>query len=189
MWNVVFCAVTPCIPTHGYQRFGGTYVVHIQGINRLHEAQNPSHPSVNIKAFLSWRWRRNAGDQLQDYTASHTHTGIHVKFPWWLYYLIKIRIYMQRLVKLSNIKFHENPFSCYMLTEGRTDIAKMTVFWDVAPCSRVEIYQRFRGAYFLHHQWAPLKRRSFFTRLHGETPRETVMFILVAARTWNLTQI
>jgi hypothetical protein len=29
---------------------------------------------------------------------------------------------------------------------------KMTVFWDVAPCSLVEIGLRFRGAYCLHHQ-------------------------------------
>jgi hypothetical protein len=27
----------------------------------------------------------------------------------------------------------------------------MTVFWDVAPCCRVEIDRRFRGAYCLHH--------------------------------------
>jgi hypothetical protein len=29
---------------------------------------------------------------------------------------------------------------------------KMTVFWDVAPCSLVEVYRRFRGTFFLHHQ-------------------------------------
>jgi hypothetical protein len=29
---------------------------------------------------------------------------------------------------------------------------KMTVVWDVAPCSLVEIYQRFRGSYCRHHQ-------------------------------------
>jgi hypothetical protein len=29
---------------------------------------------------------------------------------------------------------------------------KMTVLWDVAPCSLVEFYQRFRGDYCLHHQ-------------------------------------
>jgi hypothetical protein len=29
---------------------------------------------------------------------------------------------------------------------------KMTVFWDVAPCSLVQINQHFRGAYCLHHQ-------------------------------------
>jgi hypothetical protein len=29
---------------------------------------------------------------------------------------------------------------------------KMAFFWVVAPCSLVEVYQRFRGACFLHHQ-------------------------------------
>jgi hypothetical protein len=29
---------------------------------------------------------------------------------------------------------------------------KFRVFWDVAPCSHVEMDRRFRGAYCLHHQ-------------------------------------
>jgi hypothetical protein len=29
---------------------------------------------------------------------------------------------------------------------------KTAVFWAVAPCSLVEIYRRFRGAFCLHHQ-------------------------------------
>jgi hypothetical protein len=29
---------------------------------------------------------------------------------------------------------------------------KMTVFWDVAPCTLVEVYRRFRSAYCLHNQ-------------------------------------
>jgi hypothetical protein len=29
---------------------------------------------------------------------------------------------------------------------------KMAVYWVVAPCSLVEVYQRFRGLYCLHHQ-------------------------------------
>jgi hypothetical protein len=29
---------------------------------------------------------------------------------------------------------------------------KIAVFWDVAQCSLVVIYQSFRGTYFLHHQ-------------------------------------
>jgi hypothetical protein len=29
---------------------------------------------------------------------------------------------------------------------------KITVFWDVAPCSSVESAQSFRHAYCLHHQ-------------------------------------
>jgi hypothetical protein len=31
-------------------------------------------------------------------------------------------------------------------------ISKMAVFWVVAPCSLVEVYQRFRGPCCLHHQ-------------------------------------
>jgi hypothetical protein len=30
------------------------------------------------------------------------------------------------------------------------EILKMAVFWDVAPCSLVEVYRRFRGASCLH---------------------------------------
>jgi hypothetical protein len=29
---------------------------------------------------------------------------------------------------------------------------KFRVFWDVAPCSHVEVGRRFGGAYCLHHQ-------------------------------------
>jgi hypothetical protein len=29
---------------------------------------------------------------------------------------------------------------------------KMAVFWVVAPCSLVEVYQRYRGPCCLHHQ-------------------------------------
>jgi hypothetical protein len=31
-------------------------------------------------------------------------------------------------------------------------LIKMTVFWNTAPCSLVEVYRRFWGAYCLHHQ-------------------------------------
>jgi hypothetical protein len=30
-------------------------------------------------------------------------------------------------------------------------IMKMTVFWDVAPCSLVKVYRRFRGSCCVHH--------------------------------------
>jgi hypothetical protein len=39
---------------------------------------------------------------------------------------------------------------------------KMAVFWTVAPCSLVEVYQRFTGPCCLHHQGDE-------TRLHGAT--------------------
>jgi hypothetical protein len=28
------------------------------------------------------------------------------------------------------------------------------IFWEVAPCSMVEVYRRFRGVYCLHHHGA-----------------------------------
>jgi hypothetical protein len=34
----------------------------------------------------------------------------------------------------------------------RSILLKMAVFWVVAPCSLVEVYRPFRGAYCLHHQ-------------------------------------
>jgi hypothetical protein len=45
-------------------------------------------------------------------------------------------------VKLSYVRFH-------VLKAVST---KMAVFWVVAPCSLVEVYQRFRRTYCLHHQ-------------------------------------
>jgi hypothetical protein len=63
--------------------------------------------------------------------------------------------------------------------------SNMTVFWDVAPCCIVEVYRRFRGAYYLHLQGdeLPLKRREISTRLHGATSQKTAIFILAAVRT------
>jgi hypothetical protein len=60
-------------------------------------------------------------------------------------------------------------------------LQKFIVFWDVKPCSHVEVDQRFRGAYCLHHQgnswwwrqYAPLKRSSTSTWLHGATSQNT----------------
>jgi hypothetical protein len=35
---------------------------------------------------------------------------------------------------------------------GKSTSKKITVFWDVAPCSLIEVYRRFIGACCLHHQ-------------------------------------
>jgi hypothetical protein len=59
-----------------------------------------------------------------------------------------------------------------------------TVFWDVVPCSQIDVERRFRGAYCLHHhgygsspwwwtQYTPLKRRSTSIRLHGSSLHHT----------------
>jgi hypothetical protein len=51
---------------------------------------------------------------------------------------------------------------------------EMAVFWNVVPCSLVEIDRRFRDACCLHH--LPDDRWSIFTRLHGATFQKTVIF-------------
>jgi hypothetical protein len=72
---------------------------------------------------------------------------------------------------------------------------QMAVFWIVAPCSLVEVYQRFRGTCCLHHQgthsspwwWrqqVPLKRWYTSTRIHGATTQKTAIFISPAV--WNI---
>jgi hypothetical protein len=33
-----------------------------------------------------------------------------------------------------------------------TENLKMAIFWDVSPCSLVEVHRRFRGACCFHHQ-------------------------------------
>jgi hypothetical protein len=58
---------------------------------------------------------------------------------------------------------------------------KIAVFWVVAPCSLVEVYQRFRGPCCLHHP----PSSSHPTTLHGATTQKTAIFILTAVRTSN----
>jgi hypothetical protein len=41
---------------------------------------------------------------------------------------------------------------------------KMTVLWDVVPCSLVEVYRRFGGAYCLHHQGEHCKYKTAWHR-------------------------
>jgi hypothetical protein len=69
---------------------------------------------------------------------------------------------------------------------------KMTVFWDVAPCSLLEIDRRFRGACCLHdrcddggskHLW----NIGQFLRDCTATSQKAVIFVLAAVRTPNIT--
>jgi hypothetical protein len=65
---------------------------------------------------------------------------------------------------------------------------KMAVFWVVAPCSLVEVYQCFRGPCCLHHQGAlMMEAAKTSTRLHGAATQKTAIFILTAVRTSNPT--
>jgi hypothetical protein len=71
---------------------------------------------------------------------------------------------------------------------------KMAVFWVVAPCSLVEVYQRFRGTCCLHHEGddgSSMYHRNVGKLLPDYTAlqlRRQPMFILAAVRTSNPTQ-
>jgi hypothetical protein len=63
----------------------------------------------------------------------------------------------------------------------------MAVFWDVAPCSQVDIVQCFRRAYYLHHHGdgvmmeaiSSLKYQLISTRLHSATSQKAAIFNVV----------
>jgi hypothetical protein len=74
---------------------------------------------------------------------------------------------------------------------------KMTIFWDVAPYSLVEIYRRFRGAYCIHDQCIVISLIieaastcetlvNFYHATQRDMPK-TDTFIPVAVRTSNQT--
>jgi hypothetical protein len=71
----------------------------------------------------------------------------------------------------------ENLVGFEVLTAEST---KMAVFWVVAPCILVEVYQRFRGPCCLHHQG---DRQT--TRLHGATTQKTAIFVISVLSTRN----
>jgi hypothetical protein len=50
----------------------------------------------------------------------------------------------------------------------------MTVFWDIAPCSFVEVNRRFGGTYCLHHQGDVMTSRRCI--------QKAVIFLLAAMR-------
>jgi hypothetical protein len=60
---------------------------------------------------------------------------------------------------------------------------KRPVFWEVVPCSLVEVHRRFRGAYCPHHQGVHMLEALACTIIHGATSLKTVIFKLAAVRT------
>jgi hypothetical protein len=58
---------------------------------------------------------------------------------------------------------------------------KMAVFWAVAPCSLVQVYQRFRGPCFLHHRPNDGGSNDHWNvgklLLHGATTQKTAILI------------
>jgi hypothetical protein len=78
-----------------------------------------------------------------------------------------------------------------MVNSKYYDYFQTTVFWDVAPCSLIEVYQRFGGSYCLYPQamMTEAVRTSETLEKFCQTTRCNIpedIFILAAGRTWNL---
>jgi hypothetical protein len=69
---------------------------------------------------------------------------------------------------------------------------KVVVLWDIASCSLVNTDLLFRGAYCLHHQGhmkrvCPSETSESTYQTTWRKIQKTVIFTLVAVRTWNIT--
>jgi hypothetical protein len=58
-------------------------------------------------------------------------------------------IYLRELGEVGKGRVTNSPLKLESVNKKRS---KMTVFWVVAPCSLVEVYQRFRGPCCQYHQ-------------------------------------
>jgi hypothetical protein len=59
------------------------------------------------------------------------------------------------------------------------DNIKITVFWDVIPCSLVNVYECFRGKYSLYFQGRRIWR--IVWKIFGDLPKDCTAFILSLA--------
>jgi hypothetical protein len=62
----------------------------------------------------------------------------------------------------------------------------MTVSWDIAPCSLVEMYRVFRAAYSCHHQRGGGSKISETTRLHDAVFQKIVIIMFATMTAINL---
>jgi hypothetical protein len=81
-------------------------------------------------------------------------------------------------IRCSMFETNSNIFFKYDYTK------KVTSFWHITPCSLVEA----DSLHWWWRQYAPLKRRSTSTRVHGAISQRVVIFIVAAVRTCNLTR-
>jgi hypothetical protein len=75
-----------------------------------------------------------------------TNATAHKPYVECLLYIDDIFLrYDLRVMALSRIQ-------CCKVVTKHTQTLKFRVFWDVTPCSHVEVERSFRRAYCLHHQ-------------------------------------
>jgi hypothetical protein len=100
---------------------------------------------------------------------------------------------METKLQSYNKIFNKSNFGKQIITQTEIImIMKIAVFWDVTLHSAVEYYQSFGAVCCLHLQslfeQVPPKHWQCPSRLHSVTPQKTVVLILTAVRTPNITE-
>jgi hypothetical protein len=75
-----------------------------------------------------------------------------MKFCVKINYIHFYKFYMVSVVNMSAVRSMATTVHNFEVITDKFNVKKIAVFWVVAPCSLVEIYQRFRGPCCLHHQ-------------------------------------
>jgi hypothetical protein len=150
------------------------------------------YPNLGGRVFWTFSWH-HVGKFLRDCTSM---TGPHVSRVQTrprAMYLSAVEIHSTTsfaeglkplapcLKILRNIKYPCGVWQRYSVSKinGHIPSMKVSVFWDAAPCSHVEVDRRFRGAYCLHrpdyggitHLW---NVRLTSTWLHSATSQKTL---------------
>jgi hypothetical protein len=160
-----------CAPVALCTRNASLLVLYVNFLqNTAHSYDTGNHNSRDTRRRISWS------------CISRQHVCVAYSRP--TYFLQRLaKAWLLPLQHIARLKRHLYPV-CENL--------KMVVFWDVAPCSLVDIDRRFREVCCLYHGrsnglqgGASPKCRSISTRLHGAASQKRVIFIFTAVRTLN----
>jgi hypothetical protein len=112
--------------------------------------------------IFAWGWETKF-NSLKDRSGIKVHDGRRILSP--LQALI-LQLCVNNCMVYNSTTMNVNK-------HGDLSLLKIRAFWDIAPS-------------WWWRQYAPLKRLSTPTRLHGVTSQKSLIFIPAAVRNWNL---
>jgi hypothetical protein len=140
---------------------------HLRELNRLHSRRN----GKSVFGIIRWDHRKHTVFERECIGMSHFFVKPHQILFRSLHDLV-MGILPDVSVEWSIRNLSGQPVGNWLQTATLLVIVrfqvltaasmKMTVFWDVAPCSLVEIYRRFRGAYCLYRFVLMMEAASMF---------------------------
>jgi hypothetical protein len=122
--------------------------------------------NLHHKYFLLWHWCLHYILRNQSFGYITNIRCLGDQFPLMAYRLHKqifrsvkslcIHPILSNFKKETKVRIKTQVLVCILNYTTVDDKVWCLVFWDVAPCTHIEVDRRFRGAYYLHHQdeWA-----------------------------------